>query len=241
MDIAMKVVVLTGAGISAESGIPTFRSPVGDGLWDRESFTAVSSAGAFDADPARVHAFYNRMRGAASAADIAPNAAHDALARLEEVLGDDLTLITQNIDDLHERAGSSRVVHMHGELGKLRSTMDPSVIIDSPLEVDERTTDWRPHVVWFGEPVLHLRDVIAPALEAADVFVAIGTSSEVPPAAHFVLAAAAPRVDGRRGANAIEVNLEDTVMSSCYDVVLRGPATSTVPDLVHYLTEVATT
>jgi NAD-dependent deacetylase len=223
----MRVVVLTGAGISAESGVPTFRDA--GGLWEGHRVEDVATPEAFLRDPDTVHRFYDERRRAV--ANVWPNSAHDALARLEQELGDDLLVVTQNIDDLHERAGSRRVVHMHGELltalctacGR-RSSITAELIERPPCpECGERML--RPDVVWFGEMPYDL-DVIDEALLACDVFAAIGTSGAVYPAAGFVMTAAAA------GAATIELNLTESEITPLFDEVRHGPASIVVPEWV---------
>ncbi|MFW5641827.1 MAG: NAD-dependent deacylase [Roseicyclus sp.] len=220
----MKIVVLTGAGVSAESGLGTFRDK--DGLWTRHDLTEVATPEGFARNPRLVHDFYNARRANARAA--APNAAHVALARLTGRLPADVTLVTQNIDDLHERAGAQGVIHMHGEIARALcgtcearwaapAVMDPA---DRCPACGARAT--RPDVVWFGEMPYHM-DRIAEAVEAADLFVAIGTSGEVYPAAGFVDIAAAS------GAGTLEINLEPTPVPGRFDRVITGPATRAVP------------
>ncbi|MFT6480281.1 MAG: NAD-dependent deacetylase [Spirosomataceae bacterium] len=180
-----KVVVLTGAGISAESGLRTFRDA--DGLWENHRVENVATPEAWQRDPGLVLRFYNERRK--DAADAQPNAAHLALTKLEHYF--DVQIITQNVDNLHERAGSSNVLHLHGELSKVRSVSDESLIIDvgdAAIEIGDLATDGqqlRPHIVWFGEMV----PMIEPAIELsmkADVFVVIGTSMQVYPAASLI-------------------------------------------------------
>jgi NAD-dependent deacetylase len=182
-----RVVVLTGAGISAESGIPTFRDAAG--LWEGHRVEDVATPEGFDRRPELVHRFYDARRAALGTVE--PNAAHHALAELEHRLGDDLLVVTQNIDDLHERAGSTRVLHMHGELlsalcracgGRTRWTGD---LIDLPPCPHCAARELRPDVVWFGE-IPYEMDRIQDALGAAHLFVSIGTSGAVYPAAGFV-------------------------------------------------------
>jgi NAD-dependent deacetylase len=225
---AMKIVVLTGAGVSAESGLGTFRDK--GGLWEAYPLEEVATPEGFAADPAKVHGFYNARRENALAA--APNAAHAALAALERAEGIDLTLVTQNIDDLHERAGSRGVVHMHGELMRalcaacgarweapaVMRAEDPCPACSAPAT--------RPDVVWFGEIPYHM-EAIALSLSEADVFAAIGTSGEVYPAAGFVAEARA------LGAETFEINLEPT--GGPFDRRIIGPATETVPAWVNSL------
>ena len=220
----MRVVVLTGAGISAESGVPTFRDA--DGLWEGHKVEDVATPEAFERQPALVHRFYDARR--AAVADVEPNPAHRALARLEETLGDDLVVVTQNIDDLHERAGSTRVVHMHGELrsarcrachGRIRWTGD---LGDGPPCPGCGASALRPDVVWFGEVPYDLDRIVA-AIERADLFVSIGTSGAVHPAAGFVRAASA------YGARTLELNLVPSQASHLFDEARHGRAGDLVP------------
>jgi NAD-dependent deacetylase len=190
IDHTERVFILTGAGISAESGIRTFRDA--GGLWEEFRFEEVASPEGWRADPALVWRFYSQRR--AQAGSCKPNAAHVALARLEETLGDRLFVCTQNVDPLHERAGSTRVVHMHGEL--FRSRCERCDLPDFPdgkeyptLESIPRCTACgariRPHICWFGEVPFEMHR-IGRALDACDVFVVIGSSGAVYPAAGFV-------------------------------------------------------
>ena len=220
----MKVVVLTGAGISAESGVPTFRDA--DGLWEGHRVEDVATPEAYDAHPRLVQEFYDARR--AALATVEPNAAHEALGRLERAIGEDLFLVTQNIDDLHERGGSSRVHHMHGEL---RSALCRSCgarapwdgpLVDFPSCPHCGLTDLRPDVVWFGEIPYGMDDIIA-ELQRADLFVSIGTSGAVYPAAGFVQFAA------RHGARTLELNLLPSEGTSFFDEARHGPAGTLVP------------
>ena len=224
----MNVFVLTGAGISAESGLGTFRDK--GGIWARFDAMKLATPEAFARSPAEVHAFYNMRRRNLLGAS--PNAAHRALARLEVGLADmggSLFLCTQNIDDLHERAGARQVAHMHGELLKARCLHCEAVM---PWQVDietetacpvcNRTAGLRPHVVWFGESPFQM-DVIYDALLGADLFVAIGTSGSVYPAAGFVSEARAA------GIRTCEINLEPSDNALLFDDAHSGPATETVP------------
>lgn len=178
------LVVSTGAGISAESGIRTFRDA--DGLWEEYPVMQVASADGFRKDPELVHRFYNERRHALLKAE--PNAAHRALAELEKAY--DVYVITQNVDDLHERAGSSKVLHLHGELMKIRSVSDPDYIetldiehLDTTPSTRGRRGDlMRPHIVFFQEPVPMIERAVE-IVEQADIFVVIGTSLVVYPAA----------------------------------------------------------
>lgn len=216
--------MLTGAGISAESGLPTFRD--GGGLWEGRRPEEVATPEAFAVQPEVVHRFYDARRAALRAAE--PNGAHRALARLEQTLGDDLLVVTQNVDDLHERAGSTRVVHMHGRLRSAlclgcgaRSPWD-APLADRPPCPGCGAQALRPDVVWFGE-VPHQLDDIAEAVSRTDLFVSIGTSGAVYPAAGLVGVARAA------GARTLELNLEPNEGSPSFDEARHGPATVLVP------------
>jgi len=225
------VVVLTGAGISAESGIRTFRAA--DGLWEDHKVEDVATPEGYRNDPQLVQAFYNARRQQLQNAEIEPNAAHHALATLEDALGDNFMLVTQNIDNLHERAGNKRVMHMHGELLKVRCTQSGQVF-DWPgdLSVDDKChccqfpAPLRPHVVWFGEMPIGM-DEIYQALAKADFFIAIGTSGHVYPAAGFVHEAK------MGGAYTIELNLEPSQVESQFDERKYGLASQVVPEFIH--------
>ncbi len=230
------IFVLTGAGVSAESGLGTFRDKRGEGLWARFDPMKLATPEAFAYDPETVLAFYDLRRQ--NLRNAKPNAAHYALARLESGLatwGGGLTLVTQNIDDLHERAGSKRVIHMHGELLKVRcGHCDgvrpwPDDLTPSLACLDcGRAGVLRPHVVWFGEMPLHMHDIDR-ALRQADLFVAIGTSGAVYPAAGFVAEARAA------GAETCEINHEAADNASLFDEARYGPASETVPAWVEEL------
>jgi len=222
-----RVVVLTGAGISAESGIRTFRAS--DGLWEEHRVEDVATPEGFARDPAQVQAFYNARRQQLQQPEIQPNAAHQALAELESVLGDSFLLVTQNIDNLHERAGSERVIHMHGELLKVRCSMSGQILDwTENVKPGDRChccqfpAVLRPHVVWFGEMPLQM-DEIYQAIEQADYFVAIGTSGHVYPAAGFVHEAKL------QGAHTVELNLEPSQVGSEFEEKKYGPASQVVP------------
>ena len=179
-----KCVVLTGAGISAESGLQTFRDS--GGLWEGYRVEDVCTPEAFARSPQTVIDFYNARRRAAAAAE--PNTAHFALADLERAY--DVQIITQNVDDLHERAGSGKVLHLHGELNKLRSTVDENEILpwqgDQTLsDRDSRGYPLRPHIVWFGEAVPLIEEAVR-LVEAADTVIVVGTSLKVYPAASLL-------------------------------------------------------
>ncbi|CCG42245.1 Sir2 family NAD+-dependent deacetylase [Magnetospirillum molischianum] len=225
------IVVLTGAGISKESGLDTFRDR--DGLWARVRIEDVATPEGYRRDPQRVQAFYNARRRELSEGGVEPNPAHLALARLEREWPGEVLVVTQNIDDLHERAGSSRLIHMHGELLKVRCVRCARPL---PWAADIEATSLcpecgradvlRPHVVWFGEVPLEM-DRILSALERCFLFVSIGTSGHVYPAAGFV---AAVRDAGR--ARAVELNLEPSHGASLFHEVRTGPASVLVPAFV---------
>ena len=227
------IVVLTGAGISAESGIQTFRAA--DGLWHEHRIEDVASPEGFARDPAMVQDFYNRRRRQLLHDGVRPNAAHTALARLEAAFGGGFLLVTQNIDDLHERAGSRRLIHMHGELLKMRCEATGRVY---PISRDIRAEDrcdccstrgsLRPHVVWFGEMPLRMDEICA-ALAACDLFVAVGTSGNVYPAAGFVAMA------GEAGAHTLELNLQPSEVHNAFTEQRYGPASEVVPAFVDEL------
>jgi NAD-dependent deacetylase len=225
-----RIVVLTGAGISAESGVPTFRDV--DGLWEGHRLEDVATPEAYERQPSTVHQFYDARR--AALAGVRPNPAHLALARLEAAVGDDLLVVTQNIDDLHERAGSTRVVHMHGQLlSALCRGCDgrfpwPGDLGDFPPCPGCGVTELRPDVVWFGEVPYDL-DRILTAVEEADLFVSIGTSGAVYPAAGFVQAAAA------YGARTLELNLLPSEGSHLFHEARHGRAGVLVPAWVDEL------
>lgn len=225
---ARKIFVLTGSGVSAESGVATFRDR--GGVWAKYDYREVATPEGFAADPALVHAFYNERRRGAEKAQ--PNAAHVALAELESRLaeaGGALTVVTQNVDSLHERAGSKAVLHMHGELAKVRCGACLAVYgwrsdlsTETACVYCQGVGVMRPHVVWFGEIPMHL-DEIAVALNEADLFVSIGTSGAVYPAAGFVAEAKA------MGALCTELNLEPSENAWAFDEKRYGPASEIVP------------
>ena len=225
-----KVVVLTGAGISAESGIRTFRAE--DGLWEDHKIEEVATPEGFRRNPQQVQQFYNQRRQHLAAAEVAPNAAHMALAQLESKLGDNLLLVTQNVDNLHERAGSQRVLHMHGELLKVRCEKSGQEISWSGDvgELDRCTccqfpSRLRPHIVWFGEMPLGM-ETISEAIAEANLFIAIGTSGHVYPAAGFVQEARL------HGAHTVELNLAPSEVNSEFAEHHYGLASEVVPAFV---------
>ena len=227
------IVVLTGAGISAESGIKTFRD-IG-GLWENYRVEEVASPGGFAADPVLVHRFYNLRRHNLLRGGIDPNPAHKALVRLEQEFPGDFLLVTQNIDNLHERAGSLRMVHMHGEILKMRCSVSGRVYsIGHDLSVEDRCEccrepgRLRPHVVWFGEMPMAM-DLIYAALDSCDLFISIGTSGNVYPAAGFVQVAHAA------GAHTVEINLEPSAVESAFHEHIYGLAGEEVPNFTDRL------
>jgi len=225
--------VLTGAGISAESGIRTFRAA--DGLWEECRVEDVATPEGFQRDPQGVQEFYNARRRQLQSPDIKPNAAHHALAKLESVLGSRMLLVTQNIDNLHERAGSKNIIHMHGELLKARCVNSGQVISwQGDITPEDRchccqmAEMLRPHVVWFGEMPLGM-DEIYEAIAEADYFIAIGTSGHVYPAAGFVHEARL------QGAHTVELNLESSLVGNEFTERHYGLASAVVPRYVDEL------
>ncbi len=261
------IVILTGAGVSAESGLATFRGP--DGLWEGHRVEDVATPEAFRRDPALVHAFYDARRARLGTVD--PNAAHKALARLDAEWPGELLLVTQNVDDLHERAGSKRLIHMHGEVrkgwclvcdnrfpwdGPMGDVLRDAGSTGSPAPQDERipktahaeealsevempsrstcvnlcpmcgaTGQVRPDIVWFGEMPYEM-ERIDYAIQRCDLFVSIGTSGAVYPAAGFVQTAR------YCGARTIEINLEPSIGSIYFDESRTGKAGELVPQWV---------
>ena len=225
------IVILTGAGLSAESGLSTFRDR--DGIWARYDYREVATPEGFARNPLLVHDFYNQRRRAV--AGVKPNAAHLALARLEREHKGQVTIVTQNIDPLHEAAGSRSLIHMHGELLKaLCSGCGASHAWGGDLGLDTAcggcgtSGGMRPDVVWFGEMPYHM-DKIAEALGGADLFLSIGTSGNVYPAAGFVAEARA------NGAHTVELNLESSEGASFFAETIHGRATEIVPAYVDTL------
>lgn len=221
------LVILTGAGISAESGLATFRGP--GGLWEGHRVEDVCTPEALADDPALVHRFYDERR--AGLAGVEPNAAHRALARLDAEWPGELLIVTQNVDDLHERAGATRLLHMHGELRSALCALcgvrqaSPDVLPPGTCCGACGAPAMRPEIVFFGEMPYGM-DVIEAALEHADLFVSIGTSGAVYPAAGFVQAAR------WRGARTLELNLEPSAGSIHFDESRMGAASALVPDWV---------
>lgn len=226
------IAVLTGAGISKESGIDTFRDD--GGLWTRVNLEEVATVDAWFRDKKKVLDFYNETRRAFRAAHITPNEAHGALARLEREYEGEVTIITQNIDPLHEMAGSRKVIHMHGRDGEVRCMVcktefasDADLTPESVCPNCRSIGELRPNIVWFGEMPIHL-DEIYEVLERCGLFIAIGTSGEVYPAAGFVLHVRRYRPR----AHTIELNLEPTDNKALFHEHIYGPATKVVPPYV---------
>ena len=225
------IVILTGAGVSAESGVATFRGP--DGLWEGHRVEDVATPEAFRRDPALVHAFYDARR--AKLATVEPNAAHRALARLEAECPGELLLVTQNVDDLHERAGSSRLLHMHGELRKgwclgcgERFGWHGAMGEGARCPSCAATGQVRPDIVWFGEMPYDM-ERIDEALANCDLFASVGTSGAVYPAAGFVQTAR------YCGAHCVEINLEPSQGSIFFHESRIGKAGELVPEWVDEL------
>ncbi|MBF0590090.1 MAG: NAD-dependent deacylase [Magnetococcales bacterium] len=223
------LVILTGAGISAASGVPTFRS--NGGLWKNRRFEELATPEAFVAEPNLVWDFYRWRQDGVRKAQ--PNAGHRALARLETILGDQLVLVTQNVDDLHERGGSTAPIHMHGEIMKGRCTACAAVLpeldfhkaTETPCPDCGRLGSLRPHIVWFGEMPFHM-DRITQAVQRATLFLAIGTSGHVYPAAQYVTIAR------QCGALTGLINLDPAENSGTFHRFLQGSASEMLEGLL---------
>lgn len=233
LDPSASIIVLTGAGISRESGLHTFRDA--DGIWATVRIEDVATPEAFARNPKRVQEFYNARRRGLLDPAVRPNPAHAALAELERRWSGPVLVVTQNIDDLHERAGSRNLIHMHGELlkavcARCRHTQE----VRSDLSVEDicpncgRKGGLRPDVVWFGEMPYHMERIYT-ALTGCDLFVSIGTSGNVYPAAGFVAEA------GAAGARTVELNLEPSAGATLFDESIHGPAATLVPAFVRDL------
>lgn len=229
-----KIVILTGAGLSAESGLSTFRDP--NGIWAEYNWRDVATPEGFKSNPDLVYDFYNTRRRAH--ADVKPNAAHLALARLEQA-HPSTTIITQNIDALHEAAGSKNLIHMHGEILKALCgrcghrhpfTEDLSSAVVCPSCA--KAGGMRPDVVWFGEVPYHMEE-ITKHLATCDLFISIGTSGNVYPAAGFVA------ITSEIGAHTVELNLEPSEGANLFSQAKYGPATEIVPEFVDELLNTA--
>jgi NAD-dependent deacetylase len=227
------IVVLTGAGISAESGIQTFRAQ--DGLWENHKIEDVATPEGFLRNPELVQNFYNQRRRKLKEPNIEPNLAHIALGQLESAIEGNVTIITQNIDNLHERGGTKNIIHMHGELLKSRCSesaqvldCNKDILVDELCHCCQIPSPIRPHIVWFGEMPLKMGEIYA-ALENADLFISIGTSGVVYPAAGFVHDAK------MHGAHTIEINLEPSAVESEFAEKRYGKASIEVPRMVDEL------
>jgi len=231
---AANIVILTGAGISKESGLSTFRDP--DGIWATVNIEDVATPEAFARDPDRVHAFYNWRRAQMREKDVAPNPAHHALARLEDAWPGEVLVVTQNVDNLHEDAGTRNLIHMHGRHREVRCNdcghIEPwsgDLSVRDVCRGCERPGGLRPNVVWFGETPLEMERIQA-ALIACDLFVSIGTSGAVYPAAGFV-----NLVNQVGRAQTLELNLEPSHGAAAFDACRHGPASEIVPAWVDEL------
>lgn len=225
------IVILTGAGISAESGLATFRAS--DGLWENHRIEDVATPEGFECNPDLVHQFYNERRRKLIHGHVQPNPAHLALSELDRKY--QVTIVTQNIDNLHERAGSMRVIHIHGEILKslcrfCRTRFDVSGDLSTRDICDEcgRIGGIRPDIVWFGEIPYRMEEIVS-FIEKCGLFLAIGTSGNVYPAAGFV------DIARRFGARTLEINLEATKSENLFDEHRYGMAGSLVPELVKEL------
>ncbi len=231
------IVILTGAGISKESGLSTFRDA--DGIWSRVRVEDVATPEGFARDPETVLDFYNRRRRRLIDGGIEPNSAHKALARLEAAWPGEVLIVTQNIDNLHERGGSKNVHHMHGEILKSRCA-DCGLVADCPGDIVTNQKcnccgcvgAIRPHVVWFGETPLGL-EAIYGALDGCGMFISIGTSGSVYPAAGFIDYVRAR--DGGGGIRTVELNLEPSHGAPGFDDSLYGPASDIVPQYIEII------
>jgi NAD-dependent deacetylase len=233
MSKHQSIVVLTGAGVSAESGIQTFRAA--DGLWEQHRIEDVATPEGFTANPALVHQFYNDRRKQLLSDEVQANNAHFALAKLERSFNGQFLLVTQNIDNLHEESGSQNVLHMHGELLKMRCCFSGQIFdikenITTKIRCQccDKQGSLRPHIVWFGEMPLYM-DEIETALMTCDLFLSIGTSGNVYPAAGFVQQA------NHYGAHTVEINLEPSATESDFDEHIYGKAGTVLPDLVEHI------
>jgi NAD-dependent deacetylase len=235
--VLRNIVVLTGAGISRESGLDTFRDS--GGIWAKVNVEDVATPGGFAQNPALVHDFYNSLRRRLLSGAIHPNDAHLALANLQRSWKGKVLVVTQNIDDLHERAGSVDVVHIHGELLKARcglcQTLTPctgDLSTRTRCPACDASATMRPDIVWFGETLMHM-DTVQEAVEEADLFLSVGTSGTVYPAAGLVEVARAT------GAYTVELNLETSANTSLFDEAIHGPATKVVKQYIENLLLIA--
>lgn len=216
---AKTITILTGAGLSQESGIKTFRDS--NGLWENHSIQEVASPEGFQANPALVQKFYNLRR--AQLKEVEPNTAHLAIAEFEKKSNAKVQIITQNVDDLHERAGSQNIIHMHGELRRIRHLQTGETKYFEGVIEPEDFEVWRPDIVWFGEQIKSY-EAIYECLMKTELFLSIGTSSQVFPAAQFF------QMVKEGNGKCVELNLEKTQMSEFYDKSIQGKASQVVPD-----------
>ncbi|MFM7084919.1 MAG: NAD-dependent deacylase [Hyphomicrobium sp.] len=228
-----RVLILTGAGISAESGVATFRDK--GGIWAKYDYRDVATPEGFEKNPQLVHEFYNMRRR--SHLSVRPNAAHFALAHLERAYHGIVTLITQNVDNLHEQAGSQNLIHMHGEALKAwclgcgeRMVWLEDMFLETACPRCKATGTMRPDIVWFGEEPYQMERIIE-ELDQADLFISIGTSGNVYPAAGFV------SIAGEKGVHTVELNLEPSEGRSYFNEAIHGPATEIVPAYIRRLLE----
>jgi NAD-dependent deacetylase len=226
-----RIVILTGAGLSAESGLSTFRDK--DGIWSKHRIEDVATPEAFARDPESVLEFYNTRRKGATG--VKPNAAHEAIARLEKEHPGEVLTVTQNIDPLHEMAGTKRLIHMHGEICKkicahcgAKEAWEDDLSTELVCQACKKSGGMRPDVVWFGEMPYQMEE-IAEALGACDLFISIGTSGTVYPAAGFVMEAR------NAGAHTVELNLEPSEGATLFAKAIHGKATEIVPAFVEEL------
>ena len=226
-----RIVILTGAGFSKESGLDTFRDA--DGIWTKVNLEDVATPEGFARDPAAVQEFYNARRAGLVRGNIRPNTAHAALARLETEWPADVLIVTQNIDNLHAAAGSRNLIHMHGELMKVRCQACATIFVrDNPVTMEDAyeacstVASLRPHVVWFGEMPFDMDRIYAALAECA-LFISIGTSGNVYPAAGFV-----QEVRMKGDAHTVELNLEPSEGATLFAETIYGPATEIVPAFI---------
>lgn len=227
MNHVKSIVVLTGAGISAESGIKTFRAD--DGLWEDHRVEDVATPEAFERDPLLVQKFYNQRRKPLLNNEVVANAAHRALAKLQREFDGAFLLVTQNIDNLHEQAGSQSVLHMHGEILKMRCKATGDIFscykdidVSDLCDCCSEANNLRPHIVWFGEMPLYMNE-IGDAISGCDLFISIGTSGNVYPAAGFV------QMAKHAGAQTLEINLEESAVAANFDRGVYGKAGDVLP------------
>ena len=235
-DLAPDIVILTGAGISAESGLQTFRGA--GGLWCGHRVEDVATPEAFMRNPALVHQFYNERRQGLLSDDVAPNPAHEALAQLQKNWPGEVTIVTQNIDDLHERGGSDNVIHMHGEILRSfcmfcreRADQVNDSSTDDTCGACQQKSGMRPDIVWFGEMPYHMEEIEMKLLNA-DLFISIGTSGNVYPAAGFV------RTADFSGAKTVEINLEPSQNAYEFTHGIYDKASTAVPAFTGRLLEI---